>query len=33
MHTARIPPEDVAAATIAAVLEMHAGHIIPPLNF
>src|SRR5271168_2667434 len=27
MHTARIPPVDPAAATIAAVLAMHAGHI------
>lgn len=33
MHTARTPPDDPAAATITAVLSIHAGHICPPLNF
>jgi len=27
MHTARIPPVELAAATITAVPAMHAGHI------
>ena len=33
MNTAGIPPVDAAPATITAALAMHAGHIVPPLDF